>query len=335
MPGNRENARPSIPRVALVVVTYNSASVVADFLASLPAAMEGLDWTLVVADNASTDATLDLTRASAPTARVVEVGSNAGYAAGINAAIAGFGSLEELDALIVANPDVRLDPGCGSRLVSPLAISRRSETAGSHRSETAGITAPRIRNTAGLLSYTLRRDPTVSRALGEAILGGTRAGRVGWLGETDTRRSSYEHGHDVDWASGAVLCISASCARAVGKWDETFWLYSEETDFCLRARELGFSVRYVPEAGAVHLEGDANSNPFLWTTLCVNRVRHFARHHGRFHAAAYRAAVLANEAIRALGGRKTSRAALAGLMSASPELTSQREVVQDPSPSAR
>jgi GT2 family glycosyltransferase len=106
------------------------------------------------------------------------------------------------------------------------------------------------------------------------------------------------------------MAISRQCAARLGRWDETMWLYSEETDYCLRARDAGFIVRYVPEARVTHLGGESGENPLLWTALTVNRVRLFERRHSRLHAAAFRAAVTLNEALRALAGRATSRAAL-------------------------
>ena len=55
-----------------------------------------------------------------------------------------------------------------------------------------------------------------------------------------TRVAPYARAADVDWASGAVMAISHDCAERVGRWDESMWLYSEETDFCLlRPAKLG------------------------------------------------------------------------------------------------
>ena len=73
--------------------------------------------------------------------------------------------------------------------------------------------------------------------------------------------------------------LSRDCWHACGPWDESFFLYSEEADFDLRARDAGFATVYEPSAGAVHLEGDSGNSPQLWTLLQLNRVRHFRRRH--------------------------------------------------------
>jgi GT2 family glycosyltransferase len=119
----------------------------------------------------------------------------------------------------------------------------------------------------------------------------------------------------VDWATGAVLLVSAACAAACGPWDESFFLYSEETEYALRARDLGFATRLEPAARAVHLEGESRLSPRLWTILTVNRVRLYRRRHRGPAALAYWAVILAGEAARAALGRPRSRRAVAALVS--------------------
>jgi GT2 family glycosyltransferase len=127
----------------------------------------------------------------------------------------------------------------------------------------------------------------------------------------DPRR--YESPATADWASGAAMMISAACFAAVGPWDESFFLYAEETDYALRAADAGFALRYVPDATAVHIGGEAHDSPQLWSLLMANRVRLFASRHGRARTAAFRAALVLNEALRAAGSR-THRAGLRALL---------------------
>ncbi len=279
----------------VVTVTWNSESVIEGFLGSVSPAMGELSWQVVVADNDSGDSTVETVRSAMPDARLVQVGRNAGYAAGINAAVAAAACHTNL---LIANPDIRLDAGSGQALIAALDEPR------------VGIAVPQLRDADGQLTFSIRRDATVLRAFGEAVLGGERAGRWARLGETVTQPGAYDLPADVDWASGAIMAVSRECAESLGSWDETMWLYSEETDYCLRAREAGFRVRYVPSARAVHIGGESGENPMLWTALTVNRIRLFERRHSRLHAAAFRSAVTFNEALRAIAGRPTSRAAL-------------------------
>jgi N-acetylglucosaminyl-diphospho-decaprenol L-rhamnosyltransferase len=293
-----EPGRPDQDAVGLVVVTYQSARVLPGFLASLPAACAGLDVRVVAVDNASTDGGPDLVRASLPAAEVVELGANLGYAAGLNA---GRRSLGAVGCVLVLNPDVRLRPGVVEALRDAL-----SEPG-------VGVAVPRLVDGDGVLAPTLRREPTVLRALGEAVLGGSRAGRVSALGELVTDPAAYEAAGGADWATGAAMLISTSCWDALGGWDESFFLYSEETDFALRARDAGYRLRYVPDATAEHLGGEAKVNPGLHALLVRNRVRLFRKRHGRARTAAFAAAVVLNEALRA-PRRAGSRRALGALL---------------------
>jgi N-acetylglucosaminyl-diphospho-decaprenol L-rhamnosyltransferase len=299
-------AAPGLVRVA--VVTFNSAGVLGGFLDSLPGACAGLDWELVVADNGSSDRGLAMVAERGLPGSVVRLGRNAGYAAGINAAAA-VPAARPVAALLVVNPDLRLGRGAVARLLAAL------DEPG------VGIAVPRLVDPAGRLLPTLRRRPTALRALGEALLGGGRAGRLAPLGETVTDPAAYQRPQVVAWASGAAQLLSAACLAAVGGWDERFGLYSEETDFALRAADAGFATRLVPEAEGVHIGGESHTSPWLWSLLTINRVRLHAKRHHRLAAGAFWAAVTLGEGLRAVAGRPASRAAVAMLLRPSTWIT--------------
>ena len=282
--------------VAVIVVTYNSGTLIEDLVASLPSGLAGLTWHLVIADNDSSDDTVMRIRAAAPDATVVETGRNGGYAAGINA---GLEVAPPHRAALILNPDVRLTAGAGATLLA--AFSDR----------TVGIVAPLLIDANGELIASQRREPTVLRAWADALVGASRAGRFPRLGEVVTDPKLYRSATDTDWAEGSTLLIRSECLQACGPWDESFFLYSEETEYALRARDAGFRTRFVPEAKAIHLEG--GSNPQLCALLVVNRVRFFRRRHGRVASAAFWAALVAREGSRALLGSANSRESVEAL----------------------
>lgn len=286
--------------IAVVVVTYNSRRLLADLIASLGPGLHGVDWHLTVADNDSKDDSVAEVLRLKPDATVVEMGRNAGYAAGINAAVAKSGPYT---AILVLNPDVRLSPGC----IHPLLAALRKDG--------TGIAVPLLKDGDGRLIETMRREPAVRRVLADAVLGAGRAGRIGTLGELVTDPSRYREETVTDWAEGSTQLISADCWDAVGPWDESFFLYSEETDFALRARDAGFATRFTPEARAVHLEGDSKVSPGLWALLTINKVRLYRRRHHRLATGAFWAALLLREASRAVIGKIPSRRAVRFLLS--------------------
>lgn len=282
--------------IAVVVVTHDSSRLIPDFVSALPAALAGAGpHRLVAVDSGSTDDTRELIAQLAPQASLVDLGANLGYAAGVNAGIREAG---RCDAYLIVNPDVRLGPGAGAHLRAGLAVPG------------TGITVPRMTDAAGRLLLTLHRRPTVLRTLGEAVAGGRRASRHPRFGEVVGEPARYEAEGTADWASGAAMLVSRACSEAVGPWDESLFLYSEETDFSLRAGDAGFAVRLVPRATAAHLGGEATTSPRLWSLLAVNRVRVYGRRHSRPATAAFALAVGLNELLRSGPGGATHRAAL-------------------------
>ncbi|MCU1429533.1 MAG: Polypeptide N-acetylgalactosaminyltransferase 5 [Actinomycetia bacterium] len=287
------------PVVSIVVVTYNSAAHLEAFAASVADAARDIPYELVVADNASTDGSVDLIRALVPDAIVVQCDENRGYAAGLNAGIA---AARGSEAVLVCNPDVRLGGGAVPQLLG--ALTRTG----------AGVSAPRITNESGALMYSLRRDQSVRRVLGEAVIGGTRACRFANWSQIVGDEAAYRYPHTVDWASGAVLMLSRACLEAVAPWDESFFMYSEEVDFQLRAREHGFQVWYVPDAVALHTGGDLHASGWLWAMQMRNKVRLFRRRHNPLHTAVYRVSWMFYEAIRAPVGNGIHRQGLRALV---------------------
>lgn len=288
------------PDITVLTVTYNSAGVIVDFLASLHDALEGVaSASVVVVDNASSDGTPDLVRRIAPWAEVVEAGGNLGYSAGVNI---GLRTRRPAQGAYVLNPDSRPAPGSVSLLA---AACRRDDV---------GIAVPRIEDPEGRLMLSLRREPTIGRAIGETVLGGHRAGRFRPLGEIVVDPAMYRDGARADWATGAAMFVARRALDAAGPWDERFFLYSEETDYALRCRDRGLHLVLVDAARCVHIGGDLAVSPALWALMAVNRTRLYRKRHGVVASAFYWCVVLANEAIRALLGRRRSRAALAALL---------------------
>lgn len=290
------NTRP----IAVVIVTYNSADVIAECLRTLPAALAGAgESRVIVVDNASSDGTTEVVAATDSDVKVVHRTDNDGFAAGVNTGISHAGGCD----VLVLNADIRLSPGS-------VAMLRSAVTSG------VGIAAPKLTDEDGQVQHSLRRTPTVLRSLGEALIGGSRAGRFPLLGESITSARAYERPQEVAWATGAAWLVTRECIDAIGLLEERFLLYSEETEYMLRAGAAGFEVRYEPAAHAVHLGGDVLTSPRLWSLLVTNKVRLHRERHGAGAAVLMWMAVLVNTVPRAVRGPATARhrAALRALL---------------------
>ncbi|MES2094824.1 MAG: WecB/TagA/CpsF family glycosyltransferase [Actinomycetota bacterium] len=267
----------------VVIVTYNSADHLDALLAGLRAESDRVSLRVVIADNGSTDSTLDIIGANSDLI-TVETGGNVGYAQGINCAMQRAG---DCGAVLVLNPDLTIEHGAVRAMLDRLAASG------------AGVVVPRIIDAGGQVYPSLRREPTIINALGEAVFGSHFASRPDLLSEIDRDAVSYRHAHPVEWATGAALLIDRRVTDAVGAWDSRFFLYSEETDFFHRVRLEGFPVWFEPAAVVRHEQGGSGTSAELATLMAVNRVRYVRKIHGRRYAGAFRSVVILHELMRA------------------------------------
>lgn len=260
--------------VCVIVVAYNSRAHLPGFFDSLPDAADGLPLRLLVVDNSSDDDTATLARSAG--AIVLDPHSNLGYAGGINLARRACGGCS---AVLVANPDLRFARGA-IRELFVVAIARNA------------IAVPTLLGEDGALRLSIRREPTLGRQLGEAALGDHWKHRPASLAVMVRDPAAYRLIRPIDWATGAAMMISRECDAAVGDWDESYFLYSEEVDYAKRARALGYPTIFVPTAAATHVEGGSGRSDALITLDAVNRIRYAAKWHRRPIAVAHGLAVL-------------------------------------------
>ena len=280
--------------VAVVTVTFNAVDHVAAMIASVQVGQDGAVLPIVAVDNGSSDGTVAELR-KLDGVQIIEQ-SNVGYAGGINRGIAVAPSGHDI---LVLNPDMVLQPGCVTRLSEAL-----------YRSASNAIAVPALYDEDGGLQPSLRREPTWWRTLVETLVGGTRAGE---LGESYRPNDSVGEPQTADWATGAAMLLRREALDQLGPWDGSFFLYSEETEFCLRVRDAGYRLVVEPRAVGTHIGGEMSRNPRLWALRAVNRVRLHRRRQGRLATAAFRLTAILFELRRALTGDAVSRAALSAL----------------------
>ncbi|WP_457964489.1 WecB/TagA/CpsF family glycosyltransferase [Arthrobacter sp. D1-29] len=262
--------------VAVLVVTYNSEKDIPILLESLRVETEDQSIKVIVADNSPAPSTI-LALTDQTDVFVFQTGGNVGYAAAINAAVIKAG---DTDSYLILNPDMRVVPGSVRALRDRLASSG------------AGVVVPLLLDDDGSVYPSLRREPSVSRAIGDALMGSKLPGRPGWLAEMDLDPESYLHAHKIDWATGAALLIRPEVAKLVGDWEEGYFLYSEETDYLRRVREAGASVWFEPLARMRHSRGGSGSSSALDALMTINRIKYVRKFHSSGYARAFRAAVV-------------------------------------------
>ena len=171
-----------------------------------------------------------------------------------------------------------------------------------------GVVAPRVREADGTLSPTLRRGPTMGRVGGLSFTG------LPCSPSASKMPRQYETEHEVEWAVGAILLIDPACYAALGGMDESYFLYSEETDFSLRAKDAGWATVYTPAAGAMHVGGGSGESATTHTMKILNRVRLYRRRRGTVRASVYFGLTVLTELRRAVLGHAKSWPTLRALV---------------------
>jgi N-acetylglucosaminyl-diphospho-decaprenol L-rhamnosyltransferase len=277
---------PSVNAVDVIVVSYNSRDRLRDCVEPL-AALE--DVNVIVADNASSDGTLDVVADLAVT--TFALGANGGFAHGCNAGW----RAGEAPYVLFLNPDARLDEASLRQLVRVLADS-----------ESVGVVAPRILGEDGAVEPSQRRFPRVSSTYAHALFLHRLFPRAAWASELVRDPEAYDQPGSPEWVSGACLLVRRSVLERIGGWDEGFFLYCEDKDLCRRVRDAGFDVRYEPRATVTHAGGSSAPRSSLLPVLAASRVRYARKHRGLVGAAVERVGIALIELTHMLvskGGR--------------------------------
>jgi exopolysaccharide biosynthesis WecB/TagA/CpsF family protein len=269
----------------VIVVTHNSAADVHRLLTDIRRELVSQPTELIVVDNDSNDDTVSVIGEVASEATLVRAQGNLGYAAAINL---GLGELsDDVTTVVVLNPDLRLRPGGLD------ALRSRLEKSG------AAVVAPQIVDPSGDRYPSIKFEPTISRALGAAVFGSRIfPGRPTWLSTVEYNEESYRHAHPVHWTTGAALMFRRDVIDRIGLWDESFFLYSEETDFCRRVRDAGLSIWYEPAAVVEHIGGGSGRSIDLDVLQEVNKLRFARKHRPRWYAELFRMTVALHHLLR-------------------------------------
>jgi len=271
--------------VSVCIVSYNCRDLLRSCLLSLGRDDTAADYETIVADNASTDGTVDMLREEFAHVTCLANRENRGFAAATNQTL----NCARGDVRIMLNPDTEVRPGALGLLASKLA---------SHPE--IGAVGAKLRWPEGALQLTCHPFPTLWRTL-VAQLGLHRAfPRTRLFGGYDMTWWSHDQPRQVDWVSGGCLAMSREAWERVGPLDEGYFMYAEEVDWCYRLRQIGLQCWYLPEAIIVHHEaatwGDAARRRVLTSHNAT--FRFFGKSYGRQAELLVRALVVLGSLVR-------------------------------------
>ncbi len=273
----------AVADVDVGVVTFNTKDLTVAALSRLVDATTDVDIRILVHDNASSDGTAAAIAASVPKAEVVAGDRNLGFAAGMNRLI----ERSTAPWFLALNSDAWPEPGAIARL---LAVGRASPD--------VGIVAPRLERPDGTLEPSTFPFPSL-RVAAFTALGGYR-----WAPHAAKRMMlvgawHHDEPREVDWAVGAALLIRRAAIDQVGAFDESFFMYAEDLERCLRFHRAGWAIRFVPDAIVRHVWNASGRTVFgdrRTRAHTHNSYRLYRRVHGRTGTFAYRALSVAGYA---------------------------------------
>lgn len=268
----------SAPSILAVILNYRTPDMTLQSAEAALQALEGLNAELVVVDNASGDGSFEQITAAVQEkslpVRVLQSGRNGGFGAGNNFGMrAGLSDGSKPDFYYILNSDAFPAKGSISALSDYLTAHPNVGFAGSYIHGTDGAaheTAFRFPSALGELEGAIRFGP-VSRALQDHIVP---------LPVPDETVM-------VDWLAGASMMMRAQVLDEIGLFDETFFLYFEETDLCRRAAQAGWPTVYVRDSEVAHIGSvstgmkDWGQVPGYWFD---SRWHYFTKNHGRAYA---------------------------------------------------
>jgi GT2 family glycosyltransferase len=217
--------------VSVIIVTYNSASSIADCLKSVRE-QQDVQREILVIDNASTDQTVNVVRSSQANPVLIENHENVGFGRACNQGFAG----SQGRHIYLLNPDAQL---IGSNGLSTLCRALTE-----HKGW--GMAGSRVVSTTGEWKRPATAYPDQSHVAKDFS---ALPGRIAWV-------------------VGASMIIRREVYSELGGFDPEFFLYSEETDFCLRLRQRGYEIGFVEEAAVRHIGGasETGRDPYeVWT----------------------------------------------------------------------
>ncbi|HTT17821.1 MAG TPA: glycosyltransferase family 2 protein [Candidatus Sulfotelmatobacter sp.] len=277
-------------KLSVVILCWNDRGVITDCLRSIFATTKSTKFEVIVADNGSTDGSIELIRSSYPGVRVIENGRNLRFAKANNVAIQACRG----EYILILNPDTIIHEGALDRMIQ--FADRHSE---------AGAFGCRVLNPDG--SYQVSARPFASlRAEWIAALYLRGMGRfhrwfradsyAGWNGTSERQ---------VDWVSGCFILARRALLKSIGGFDEQFFYYYEDMDLCHRVWKAGQSILFTPCATITHLGGQSTKSRFPALSFVldsqVTRYLYYYKYLGRRGVRRARRVALVSAFLRGLG----------------------------------
>jgi GT2 family glycosyltransferase len=309
----------STPGLSIIIVSWNVRDLLRACLRSLIA--DDRQWNvdhrpsstvhrvlsieIIIVDNASADGSAAMVATEFPGVRLIANTQNLGFTRGNNQGLA----VAQGRYVLFLNPDTEV---VGDALAAMVAyLDTHPEV---------GALGPQLRYGDGSPQSSRRRFPTFATAVFESTplawhwpanpwarryrMEDDEASEVPETANGLAAGETSKHAMDapavpVDWVVGAALLTRRAVLDQIGGFDEGYFMYSEELDWCRRAKDAGWQIVYLPAAQVIHYEGKSSEQVVAARHIRfqTSKVRYFRKYHGRGQAAALRVFILMSFAV--------------------------------------
>lgn len=258
----------TVTKLAIIIVNFNSTDYLIRCLESIYARPSEADLAVLVVDNASDDQSFEHVRTRFPDVSLILNKENLGFSAGCNQGIRTL----DADFYLLLNPDC---------IVHAVALDRSVHYLSSHPD--FGILGCRVTNPDGSLQRACRRRiprPSVAfyrfSGLSRVFPRSRRFGAYNLAPQEEDRIQ------EVEAVSGSFLMFRRELIQTIGFLDQTFFMYGEDLDFCLRATKAGWKICYFPEAEVTHFKRVSSSrrpkesNFHFYNAMRLFYLKHFS-----------------------------------------------------------
>ncbi len=294
------------PDLSIIIVSWNVRDLLRACLRSVVSGQESgvrnqtpegltpvpcpLSLEIIVVDNASSDGSAAMVADEFPGIKLIVNSENLGFTRGNNQGLA----VVHGRYILFLNPDTVI---LGEALTTMVAYMDEHPQ--------AGALGPRLFYADGTPQSSRRRFPTLATALFEStplawhwpasLNRWARRYRMEDEPAVEVRETpkTIDEGEEVDWLVGAALLVRREALEQIGGFDEGYFMYSEELDWCRRARDAGWRVIYLPAAEVMHYEGKSSEQVAASRHIRfqTSKIRYFRKFHGLLTAEFLRLAI--------------------------------------------
>ena len=259
------SATAHILQLSIIIVNYNTRELLRRCLCSIFSQATEMDFEVFVVDNASTDGSREMLEQEFPQVKKIYFHENRGFSAANNEAIKQTAG----EYVLLLNSDTDVADGAIWKTVA--FMQQRPE---------ASIVGCKLLNADETLQPSCRSFPSVWNIFSESFFLYLLFKRSWLFGGYYMSYFDHESIREVDVVMGAFMLIRKTVFETIGLFDETYFMYAEETDFCYRAHKAGFKTFFFPGASIIHLGGGStHENQEFYARLHASLILFLRKHY--------------------------------------------------------